>query len=233
MVWVGLVFLITFISALPALIAAWLVPGESGIGPLLRPVLRWRVDARWYLLALVGPTVLFVVAVGIHVVVDGAPATSWLSIPRGADLTFLVGALVAGSFGEEVGWRGFALPRLQACYTPLVGSVIVGVIWATWHLWPVITPGGGSITWLVALETYVRLLATSVIYGWIFNATGGSVLLVMLAHVGHNIAVRVTPAPPLLVAALYLIAAVIVVLSTRATKMKGSAARGSALQRPQ
>src|SRR5438445_11871978 len=97
--WAVLVFLITFVSALPvlitgmdlshvtfetqipaaigvailmtgyaptfaALIVAWLVPGESGISPLLRPVLRWRVDARWYLLALVGPTVLLLVAVG-------------------------------------------------------------------------------------------------------------------------------------------------------------------------
>ncbi len=256
MVWALLVFGITFVCALPVLIAgidltnvtfttdipvavgvgilltgyaptfaallvAWLVPGAGGVRALLRPVLRWRVSPAWYVAVFGAPILMFLVAVGIHVETGGAPPSSWLAIPGGPDLAFLVGALVAGSFGEEVGWRGFALPRLQRRYTPLVASVIVGGIWATWHIWPVITPGGGGITWLIVLETYVRLIATSVIYAWIFNATGGSLLLVMIAHAGHNIAVRVvTPPPgsetdlPLLVAVLYFVVAVVVVVAS-------------------
>ena len=261
-VWALLVFTITFVCALPVLIAgidltnvtftsdipvavgvgilltgyaptfaalfvAWLMPGGGGVAALLRPVLRWRVAPAWYVAVLAAPIVLFLVAVGIHVAVGGAAPASLLSVPRGPDLAFLFGALVAGSFGEEVGWRGFAQPRLQGHYTPLVASVIVGSIWATWHIWPVITPGGGGITWLIALETYARLIAMSVIYAWIFNATGGSVLLVMLAHAGHNIAVRVvTPPPgtetelPLFVAALYVVVAGVVVAASTVARSR-------------
>src|SRR2546430_14611004 len=182
----------------------------------MRRGLRWRVRGVWSGAVFVLPAVLFLVAVGIHMAVGGAPPTAWLAIPSAADLAFLVGALVAGSFGEEVGWRGFALPRLQRRYTPLVASVVIGGVWATWHLWPAITPGGGGVTSIIALETYVRLVAMSVVYTWIFNATNRSLLLVMLAHAGHNVAVRIVSVPvgaeadvSLLVALLYVVLAVI------------------------
>ena len=214
------ILLIGYAPTFAALLVAWLVPGSDGVRALLRPALRWRVSPAWYALAFGGPIVIFLVAVAIHIAAGGTPSASWLAIPGASDLAFLVGALVAGSFGEEVGWRGFAQPRLQGRYTPLVASVIVGSIWATWHVWPIITPGGGGITLLIAVETYVRLISTSVIYAWILNATGGSLLLVMLAHAGHNIAVRfVTPPPgsetdlPLYVALLYFAAALAVIVS--------------------
>jgi len=220
---VGVGILLTgYAPTFAALLVAWLFPGESGVRRLLRPVLRWRVSPGWYLAALAAPVILFLVAAGIHVAVGGAAPPSWLSLPSGPDLAFLAGALVAGAFGEEVGWRGFAQPRLQARYVPLVASILVGAVWATWHLWPIITPGGGGITWLIAAETYVRLISTAVIYAWIFNGTGGSVLLVMLAHAGHNIANRIVVPPsdaevdfPILIAALYLAAAVALVLLAR------------------
>lgn len=216
---VGIGILLTgYAPTLAALIVARLFSREGGVGALMRPVLRWRVSPAWYVAVFAAPILLFLAAVGLHVAGGGVPPPTWLSIPSGADLSFLVGALVAGAFGEEVGWRGLAQPRLQQRYTPLVASVIVGGVWATWHIWPIITPGGGGITWLIALETYARLIATSVIYAWIFNATGGSLLLVMLAHAGHNIAVRVVAPPPgsdtdlpLLVAALYVVVAILVV----------------------
>ena len=180
------VLLVGYAPTFAALAVAGFMPGAGGIGKLLRPVLRWRVSALWYVLALAGPIALMLVAVAARAVLRGDPPASWLTIPSGADLAFLAGALVAGSFGEEVGWRGFAQPRLQARYTALVASAIVGTLWATWHLWPVITPGGMASTgWLVAGETYARLISTSVLYAWILNSTGGSVLLVMLAHAGQ------------------------------------------------
>lgn len=212
---VGIGILLTgYAPTFAALLVGWLVPGESGARRLLKPVLRWRVSPAWYLVAFGGPILLFLVAVGIHVGAGGAAPSSWLAVPSGPDLAFLVGALVAGSFGEEVGWRGFGQSRLQSRYTPLAASVIVGALWATWHLWPVITPGGGSTTWLIVVETYIRLIGTSVVYAWIFNGSGGSVLLAMLAHAGHNIANRIVVTPPdgasdvpLIVAVLYALAA--------------------------
>jgi len=220
---VGVGILLTgYAPTFAALLVAWLFPGESGVRRLLRPVLRWRVSPGWYFTALAAPILLFLIAMEVHVAIGGAPPASWLTVPSGSDLAFLVGALIAGSLGEEVGWRGFGQPRLQSRYAPLVASVIVGAVWATWHLWPIITPGGDGITALIAAETYVRLISTSVVFTWIFNGTGGSVLLVMLAHAGHNIATRLVVAPmdgevdfPILIATLYLAAAIALVMVAR------------------
>jgi membrane protease YdiL (CAAX protease family) len=220
---VGIGILLTgYAPTFAALLVAWLWPGETGVRRLLKPVLRWQVSPAWYLVAFGGPILLFVVAVAIHVAAGGAAPASWLAVPSGPDLAFLVGALVAGSFGEEVGWRGFGQSRLQSRFTPLAASVIVGALWATWHLWPVITPGGGSTTWLIVVETYVRLIGMSVLYAWILNGSGSSVLLAMLAHAGHNVANRLVVTPPdgasdipLLVAVLYAVFAALLVIFVR------------------
>jgi uncharacterized protein len=112
-------------------------------------------------------------------------------------------------------------PLLQKRYSIFWASVIIGVLWATWHLWPVIAPGGlASMTFLDVVQTYVRLISTAVIYGWIYNGTRGSLLLVMLAHAGHNIAVDLLPpateGAALLLAFLYLALAIAVVWVTKA-----------------
>src|SRR5256885_4127011 len=148
---VGVGILLTgYAPTLAALAVAALHPDGGGVRALLRPVLRWRVSPQWYVVALAGPIALFLAAVAVEAVLGGQLRASWLSVPGGADLGFLFGALVAGSFGEEVGWRGFGQRRLQARYTALAASAIVGTLWATWHLWPVITPGGMAATgWVV------------------------------------------------------------------------------------
>jgi membrane protease YdiL (CAAX protease family) len=85
------------------------------------------------------------------------------------------------SMGEELGWRGFALPRLQARQSALVASGVLGVVWGIWHLPRVWTPGAALDTagfgWLV-----VRIVLDAVLYTWIFNNTKGSLLLVLLLH---------------------------------------------------
>jgi len=127
--------------------------------------------------------------------------------------------LIAGSFGEEVGWRGLAQPRLQLKHGALPAAVAIGVLWSLWHLWPVVAPGGFAMTGVSGVVlTFIRLTATSVVYAWLLNNTRGSLLIVMLAHAGHNIAAQVVPLPggtqqaDPVTALLYLAAAVIVVL---------------------
>jgi uncharacterized protein len=94
----------------------------------------------------------------------------------------LVAVVVIG-LAEETGWRGFALPRLQVRHGPLVGTAVLAVVWAMWHL-PNLLFGGWTGTsyalWLV------QCLAVAFVYTWVFNNTGGSILLAALLHAAIN-----------------------------------------------
>ena len=173
------------------------------------------------MLALVGPSALFLVGDVVRLALGLALPPQWLIVPGAATLAFLIGALIAGSFGEEVGWRGLGQPRLQARYGALLAAVMIGAVWSLWHLWPAAAPGGLNLTtWSDGVLTFIRLIATSVVYAWIYNSTGGSLLIVMLAHAGHNLAVRFVPVADSVqhgdpvVTTLYVVAAVIVVVAT-------------------
>ena len=210
------------LTAYAPTVAALLVAGLTRTtGALLRPVVRWQVGLHWYLIALVGPTVLFVLGDVVRLVVGAALPPTWFSIPSAGALAFLLGALIAGSFGEEVGWRGLGQRLLQPTYGALPAALAVGVVWSTWHLWPVVAPGGASTTtWADAILTFIRLISTSVVYAWLFNSTRGSLLIVMLAHAGHNLAVRFVPLASSVqhgdpvVASLYALAAAAVILGS-------------------
>jgi uncharacterized protein len=211
-----------YAPTLAALLVVIVVPGGGGIRRLVRPVVIWRTGLSWYLLALLGPLALFLIGDLIRLGLGLALPPRWLIIPGAAAIAFLLGALIAGSFGEEVGWRGLGQPSLQARYGALWAAIAVGGVWSAWHLWPAVAPGGlNSTTSSDVILTFVRLIATSIVYAWIYNGTNGSLLLVMLAHAGHNLAVRfVPPADSVqhgdpVVAMLYVVAAVAVVVATR------------------
>ena len=194
---VGVGILLTgYAPAFAALLAVRLVPGSGGIRRLLSPAVHWRVHPIWYAIAILGPIGLFLVGDLIRFLLGLETPTTWLAVPSASTLLFLAGALIAGSLGEEVGWRGFAQPRLQGGRGALAAAIVVGVLWSLWHLWPVLTPGGFALTGIAGVVlTFVRLMATSVVYAWLLNSTRGSLLIVMLAHAGHNIAARVVPLP--------------------------------------
>jgi membrane protease YdiL (CAAX protease family) len=201
------------------MLAVRFVPGSGSIRQLLAPAIRWRVHPIWYAIAILGPIGLFLVGDFIRALLGLEVPAAWLAVPSASALAFLAGALIAGSFGEEVGWRGLAQPRLQPRHGALTAAIVVGILWSLWHLWPVLTPGGLATTGVAGVVlTFVRLTATAVVYAWLLNSTRGSLLIVMLAHAGHNIAAQVVPLPggtqqaDPVTALLYLAAAIIVVL---------------------
>lgn len=91
---------------------------------------------------------------------------------------------VIAPLGEEYGWRGYALPRLQRVTTPLNASVIIGVVWAAWHIPSSFMPGTSFYMLLLFLPL---MIAGSIIYSWLFNASGGSMLVIVLAHLGAHL----------------------------------------------
>ena len=214
------VLLSAYTPSLAAIIVTAASTGRRGVRRLLAQMLYWRVHPKWYVLVMAGPIGLFLLADALHSVSGGAAPHDWLLLPGAGSVSFVVGGLIAGALGEEFGWRGFGQSRLQMRHGALVAALVIGIVWSTWHLWPAFVPGG-RMTWSEVFATYVRLISTAVIYAWIYNATK-SLLLVMVAHIGHNIAAALVQLPtsgsldvPLIIAFLYFAAAVVVVLTTR------------------
>jgi membrane protease YdiL (CAAX protease family) len=225
------VLLVAYSPTLAALAVAAGWRGGGGVRRLLRGAVRWRVSAGWYAAALAGPALLVLGAVRLHVALGGQPPDRLLDL---GGLGLALGSILAGAVGEEPGWRGLAQSGFQRRVGALPAAALVGLVWATWHLWPWAAPGGiHLVSGTVLAATLIRMVSTAVVYAWIYNGTGGSLLLVMLAHVGHNVAVTVVGGSAdtgLLTALLYLGVAVAIVCATasrtltRARSVSASAA---------
>jgi membrane protease YdiL (CAAX protease family) len=172
-----------FSPTISALVIAAVIGGTGEVGKLLSGFTRWKVNWFWYLAAfsLTGiPLLIAIVYVLLGNSVEG---------PRpGLTPLFLLGALVAnllrGPLAEEAGWRGFALPRLQQKHNALVSSVILGTLWAFWHVPNYFNPNSGG---LIPFPAFVPLtIALAILFTWIYNNTRGSLLLTMLAHFFFN-----------------------------------------------
>lgn len=180
----GALFLLgTFAPALVALALTERTDGRAATQALLRRVCKWRVGARWYVFA-VGymPACKLSVAV-VHRVVTGAwprfGPEPWYVMSAGILVSTWVQA------GEEIGWRGYALPRLSDRFGLARASVVLGIIWASWHLplffVPVSDKSGQSFPMFLLQGT-----ALSVAMAWLYWHTKGSLLLVMILHAAVN-----------------------------------------------
>jgi membrane protease YdiL (CAAX protease family) len=169
--------------------------GRAGIRQLLRLYVLWRVGISWYLVVLLGVPVMLLLP---YLIQPGAfnafriPGISyWLSYL----IVYLSTLVFGGPLFEEGGWRGFALPRLEQCSGPLLGTLVLGVLWGLWHL-PLFlfTPGynGAGTGFIGILGPFVifviSVIAMSYVFTWVFNNTRGSLLLAILLHTSINTA---------------------------------------------
>jgi uncharacterized protein len=158
--------------------------GRTGVRALLAQVLRWRVRPVWYLAAVFLPALFpaggFLLGLALGDPIPPAPPLQvWLSVP------LLLIALVVPAVLEEVGWRGYALPRLQRRFGWLTASLVLGVIWAGIHLPLWLLPDFGFADQSIPLYL-VQIVTISVVLAWLYNATGGSLLLTGIAHAAMN-----------------------------------------------
>ena len=176
--------IIAFGPFLAAILVLALTTGKGGVVTLLRRMVRWRVRPVWYAVALLLPVAISGGAALLNVVVLGASAPSPAELGAWSGLvpTFFLLLLVPGTGGawEEPGWRGYALPKLQGGHSALLASLILGVVWAFWHL-PLMVIGQ------IPLSDPVYIVAWTVVLTWVFNNTNGSVLIAMLMHNIHNV----------------------------------------------
>jgi membrane protease YdiL (CAAX protease family) len=196
-----------FPALLGPMVAAVLVAARSGsLRRLLTSMVRIKVALRWWAWA-VSPLLLL----GVALIVDRIAGRQ---LPGTADFAQMSGlpsslgvigvaavVLLVNGFGEETGWRGFALPALQRRLSPLRAMLVLSLIWAGWHLPMFLVidnfrtfTAGTVVGWLLGL------MAGSIVLGWLYNRSGGSIALVAVWHAGFNM-VSATAAASGLVAA--------------------------------
>lgn len=182
-------FLGFFGPTFAALIMAALQEGPTGIKKLLSRWKIWRVGIQWYLFIPLFFIVVSFTAIQLYIGFFAiSPQVNWglwyMNFPA-----FLQAAIIGGAIAEETGWRGYALPRLMRSQKALNSSLILGVIWALWHL-PLNLIPGANIPVPLDLSSFLAFLlnaiALSVIMTWLFNNTKGSVFITYLFHAGAN-----------------------------------------------
>ncbi len=207
----SLIFPLTFIGSISPLPAALLLTatttGKGGMRAFFRQLFVWRVSPWWYLMVLFEPAIVTLLAIAGSSLLGGASfdfahtpivLRPPLPLPSGINPwllivpLFLLGGLLGGPAGEEPGWRGYALPKLQERYSALGASLILGVLWTLWHLPLFFIPGTSQYTtpfFVFALGT----LANSILFTWVYNRTRGSVLMTFLFHNALNITALYLP----------------------------------------
>lgn len=193
-----------------ALTAAW--SGWAGVRTLVAKFTIWRVPLRWYVLLLVGFPLLGAAAAALGGTLPSAPIFDRApgSLARMGSMLWML--LITGALGEELGWRGFALPRLLARRSPLVSSLSLGILWGLWHLPSFLASGtpqsGTSLPAFILGAVGLSTLAT-----WVFSKTRGSVWMAALLHFMANLALNVLSAPMTYFAALLAAVCLVVVLN--------------------
>ena len=169
---------------LAALIVLAFTEGRAGLRDLGSRMIRWRVGWTWYALAIALPLAVHLLTVGLNVALGaGAPSLAQFS-PWYVVFAVLAVRLINpldGPIAEEPGWRGFAQPRLQANRSPLSVTLILGLLVASWHLPLWVLPQFGLRS-IDILSDFLATVAVTFWYAWLFNNTGGSVLMTLLAH---------------------------------------------------
>ncbi len=165
------------------LIIVFVIKKKGGVSALIRRWLMWKESPFWYLIA-ISPLLISALAAGVYHVADGTPPDVFEPVTPGVLIVLFILALVTGAMGEELGWRGFALPRMQSAMSAFTASVILGTIWGFWHL-PLWFAGLGWEDMSFALFTY-NCVAISVVMTWVCNNTNGNMLLITLMHLSYN-----------------------------------------------
>ena len=176
-------------SLAPSLVAIAMTArssGRQGVKELLGRLLKWRVRVRWYVFALGYMAAVKLAVAVIYRVTQGRwPHFGAHSIPTILVLIVLAG-IIGGPLGEEIGWRGYALPRLTERFGLAPASVLLGLVWSCWHL-PLFFLSVGGDQFGQSFPTYLlQVTALSVAIAWLMGNTGGSLLLAVLMHSAIN-----------------------------------------------
>src|SRR5215203_6293900 len=213
-----LVMLASNVPSVVAIVLTAIVFGRGALRKLLGRLLIWHVNPLWYLVVFLGPVALVGGVVLLNALMGG-PSLSLGMTLLGAAIFLAISIVPGSALGEEIGWRGYVLPRLQNRMSALSASLLIAPIWGLWHLplWltgdPVKTP-----TFYVAI--FASVFPMSILLTWVYNSTGGSLLMVVILHATVNLPVTLViddlgtrgRVPSLLYFGLLVVAAIVVIL---------------------
>jgi membrane protease YdiL (CAAX protease family) len=173
---------------LAAIIMTGITEGKSGLLRLRDRLKQRSAGWKWYMFILLGIPILILIGIIVQpgLLASFKGVTPFLLVTYPA---YFFSVVFGVALPEEIGWRGFALPRMQPRYGPLWGTILLGVLWAFWHLLFFFTPyhGGGPGTsfgmYLMNFSIFLLIvLAFAIIFTWVFNNTKGSVFISNLMH---------------------------------------------------
>ena len=179
-------------ASIAGLITAALTGGKEGLKRLLSGFIRWRCNPMWYILAIIIPPMIILITIGISMIFNTQFQIQWTA---GWAMVITIFSLefVQSGLGEEIGWRGYATPKLMERRSALVSSLIVGVVWAAWHIPLYFIPGwiqhtlSQSIGFPLTFMVYSSfIIALAIAHSWIYLVSKGNLWLPVLMHSSIN-----------------------------------------------
>jgi membrane protease YdiL (CAAX protease family) len=177
----GVILAGVFAPSFAGIIVTTWTEGSAQTIVLLSQIFRWRVAPGWYLLAVSYMASVKLLAAVVHRLLTGAwPTFGHMPLP-------LIIIIISTPFqsGEEIGWRGYALPRLAEHIGVAPASVLLGAIWACWHLPQFFIPGDDTSGQSFFIWS-IQVIAVSIAMAWVFVGTKGNLLLAMIMHSAIN-----------------------------------------------
>ena len=171
-----LFILAVYAPGFAGLFLVWRHYGLKGLGSFFRRLTLWRAPTKWWLFLILGiPAIVYAGAALNGTISDPFPFSPWSQVLPALALALLLGPI------EEFGWRGLALPLLQRRFAPIWAGLILGAIWALWHIPSFLMSGTAQSAWSFG-PFFLGVVAISVILTPLFNVARGSLLLAVLFH---------------------------------------------------
>jgi uncharacterized protein len=182
-----------FIGGLGPLIASIVVSRRMGTYQQLKSaILKWKVSSWWYAVAVALPLLILVLSYFPFLALGGSIMDVSYSVPWFMYPLLLLYVMIVGGGLEEPGWRGLALPLLLKRHNPFTASIIIGMVWALWHiplfLSPITSQYGIHFGWF-----FLNTIGLSIIFTWLFIKSGMSVFIAIILHGGINAALSYYP----------------------------------------
>ena len=182
----------SFVPSIAGLVLTRVKFGKTEMNTMLKSAVNFKFPLKWLLIVLFFQPILIGASYFIAKSLGYAGESVYLNNPVTILFVFLQIFFVGGALGEEFGWRGYALPKLQKRFSPLIATLILGLIWGVWHL-PLFFISGTVQSFIPFWEFIVQTILLTLVYTWVFNHTKGNLFLMILLHAVGNTASAIFP----------------------------------------